>query len=96
MTERKVNKGEFPTGVSKDKRWNGFTARISLGNKQMHLGIFSTPTLAEEAWVNAKLEGAYELSKQQNNPLIAKYLVIKYEARRDAVRQCLIEEKDNE
>ena len=46
--------GEWPVGVTLDKRCGSFVARIMLDGKKRHLGTFPTPSAAFEAYKLAK------------------------------------------
>ena len=48
-------RGEYPIGVSYDKKTNKFSARCRIGNnKKKHLGLYSTPTEAFIVYKNFK------------------------------------------
>lgn len=53
LTDRKAARGEFPIGVSFNKQ-RGLFAGYVVDFKQIHLGYFSSPEAAHQAWRLAK------------------------------------------
>lgn len=51
---KSTNKASGLLGVSKNKKLNKFTARITVSYKSIFLGLFDTPELAHDAYVKAK------------------------------------------
>ncbi len=80
ITEHKTSKGGWPTGVSLNKRTGRFLARCSnpFTKKNDHLGYFTCPNEAHQAWLKRKLEIAHELAALQTDPRVAKALIDRY------------------
>ena len=53
FTLRSLNRGDLPIGVSYHKQTGRFVSRMRRGNKDIHIGIYSTPN---EAFINYKKE----------------------------------------
>lgn len=81
IVEPKARQGEWPVGVSFNKKRNKFSSnsRDVLDGKQKHLGYYDTPTDAHQAWISFKLEQAKILASQQTDERVAKALVARYE-----------------
>lgn len=79
LTESNSTRGEWPIGVSYEKKYDKFRARVRDKNKSVHLGYFDTPEEAYSAWLTAKTELAKMLSKGQSDPRVAASLVDRYE-----------------
>lgn len=80
IIESDATRGEWPIGVYFDKREGKFKAqcRSVITRKQEHLGYFTTPEEAHQAWLSFKLEQAYLLASEQSDKRIAKALIDKY------------------
>ena len=88
LVERGADRGEYPIGVcyvkkSRDmmsEQSKPYRAIIRVGSgTQKHLGYFSTPEEAHQAWLKAKIELAKGLAAEQTDPRIAKALISRYE-----------------
>jgi len=64
-----ASRGELPIGVSLYKKTGRYTARCRnpTTGKLKHLGLFSTPESAHDAWRRYKLELADELKQQMDS-----------------------------
>ena len=81
LTERKASRGEWPIGVNFRKDFGKFQARcrdVKTG-KVKHLGYYSSPEEAHQAWLTCKLEQAKILASQQTDPRVAAALIDRYE-----------------
>lgn len=79
MTKAGSIQGEYPTGVSYDKRLKKFSAKCGdLNNNRVHLGTFLTAVDAEIAYRNYKTKLAEELAGQQTNQRVANAILEKY------------------
>lgn len=79
MTEGTAIRGEWPIGVSWDKRRRKFLACCGTNpSRGGRLGIFSCPNQAHQAWLKRKRELAHELAALQTDPRVAKALVDRY------------------
>lgn len=81
IVESGAVKGQWPVGVSLDKRRGKFksSCRDIISGKQKHLGMFNSPEEAHQAWLSYKLEQAKILASQQTDERVAKALVARYE-----------------
>lgn len=81
LTESNSTRGEFPVGVYWYKQADKFQAycRNPFTNKQDHLGYFTNPEAAHQAWLAQKLEFAKLLSEEQDDHRIATALIERYE-----------------
>lgn len=81
LAKSKASRGEYPIGVSFDKKVGRFLAQCkSLGRGKEYLGTYETPQQAHEAWLSRKRELAKELAGQQSDHRISEALLnIKYE-----------------
>jgi len=61
LTHNHLSRGEYPTGVHFSKSSRKYIAKISIVGRQIQLGYFSTPELAEAAYIKAK---AAEIRRQ--------------------------------
>ena len=80
-TERAARRGEYPIGVSfskQDGKFNAMCRSVTTG-KQEYLGMFKTAEEAHSAWLIFKLEQAYILAAEQNDEMVAKALIDRYE-----------------
>lgn len=59
LTTRTASRGDYPLGVSWHERSGKFRARVNITGKVKHLGIFSTPEAAHDAYIIAKEAEAY-------------------------------------
>jgi hypothetical protein len=76
LTDRGAVRGEWPLGVNWHKRGCKFQARCNnpLTKKREHLGFFTCPNEAHEAWRKRKHEIGCQLAELQKDPDIAKAL----------------------
>lgn len=82
LTEGDSNRGPYPIGVSFHKASGKFIAQCNqvVNDKRKHLGLFSDPQEAHQAWLSYKLEQAYILASEQTDERIAKALIARYES----------------
>jgi hypothetical protein len=73
-------RGEFPIGVYWDKQSGRFRAKCSnpFSGKREHLGYFTCPDAAHEAWRKRKHELALQIAALHADPRIAAALSIRY------------------
>lgn len=64
-----ATRGQYPLGVSVDKRDGRFQARIRTYGKPRFLGRFNTPEEAQAAWVKAKVGQILSISIQEQEPI---------------------------
>lgn len=63
LTKSDKARGEYPVGVSLDKRWGKYGSQISFMKKSRYLGYFSTPEEAFFAYKTAKESLAKDIAK---------------------------------
>lgn len=75
-----TSRGEWPIGVTWDKRENKFVSRCRnpFTKKTEHLGYFSCEQEAHKAWLTRKLELAKELAATQTDERVAEALIDRY------------------
>ena len=75
-----VARGEWPVGVYWNKRACKFQAqcRNPFTKKREHLGLFTCPNEAHQAWLKRKLELAHLLASEQSDTRVAKALIERY------------------
>lgn len=75
-----VRRGDWLIGVSLDKRKDKFQSRCKnpLTKKNEFLGYFDSEQEAHEAWLKRKLELAYLLAAEQEDPRVAEALISRY------------------
>lgn len=81
MTERAMERGSYPIGVTFNKAVGKIAAQcsdFSIG-KQRHLGYFDSPAEAFVAWLSFKLSQAHILAAEQSDPRVAAALIDRYE-----------------
>jgi hypothetical protein len=80
LTDRVNHRGEFPIGVSYDKARGKFQTHCSnpFTKKYEHLGRFTCPDLAHEAWRKRKRELALQLADLQTDQRVAAALRVRY------------------
>ncbi len=80
MTERTSVRGEWPIGVIFEKNLGKFKVRCSnpFTKKNEHLGVFTYPNEAHQAWLKRKREHAIALAALQTDPRVAKALIDRY------------------
>lgn len=80
LNEREKSRGQFPIGVDFRKVTGNYRASCwdVVTGKRKHLGHFSSPEKAHEAWLNFKLEQACILALSQNDIRVAEALVNRY------------------
>lgn len=67
LNDRSRLRGKYPQGVSLDKRRGKFDAQCNVGGKKNYLGMFSTVSEAEEAYIMFKANViSQEAEKQQD------------------------------
>lgn len=81
LTDSLKVRGEWPIGVDWHKISGRFRARIGnpFTTKSECLGYYSSPEPAHQAWLTRKLELAKLLAAEQDDPRVAKALVLRYE-----------------
>ena len=79
-TDSKASRGGWPIGVDWNKAAEKFRARCSnpFSKKNESLGYFTCEVEAHQAWQKRKLELAHELAETQEDPRVAKALILKY------------------
>lgn len=80
MGEKKSTTEGSLIGVTFDKNSGKYKAEcqsVELGRK--HLGLFSDPEAAHQAWLAYKLKQAYIIAAQQTDERVAKALIYRYE-----------------
>jgi hypothetical protein len=79
-TDSASSRGEFPIGVYWNKQSGKFRAQCCnpFTGKREHLGLFTCPNEAHEAWRSRKHELALQIAAQHADPRIAKALSIRY------------------
>lgn len=80
VVESTAIRGVWPIGVYYEKQTNKFRAHCSnsFTKKNEHLGYFTCPNEAHEAWLKRKRELAHELAALQTDPRVAKALIDRY------------------
>ncbi|CAB5155920.1 hypothetical protein UFOVP150_37 [uncultured Caudovirales phage] len=73
LTDRGAARGEWPIGVTLDRRIGNLEARCSnpFTGKREHLGLFTDPASAHEAWRKRKHELAAMLAEKQADERVA-------------------------
>lgn len=56
-----------------------YAASCSVNGKNTYLGLHATPEAAHAAWLKCKLGLAYQLAKEQTDPIIAQAIIERYE-----------------
>jgi hypothetical protein len=76
-----ADRGEFPIGVSWYKRGEKFAARCRnpFTGRNEHLGYFTCPDAAHEAWRKRKHELSLQLAAEQTDPRLAAALATRYQ-----------------
>jgi hypothetical protein len=76
LIDRGLDRGEWPIGVCWHKNVGGFTANCSnpFTGQRDHLGVFSSPDDAHEAWRRRKHQHALRYADMQTDPRIAEAL----------------------
>ena len=78
LVEHAGTRGEWPIGVSLDKKWGRFLSQIAINGKHKTLGYFPSPEEAHDAWRKAKYERAVILAAEQTDERVAKALLDRY------------------
>jgi hypothetical protein len=80
MNDHGASRGEWPIGVSWNKRSGKFTAncRNPFTAKQEAIGYFECPYSAHEAWKDRKHKLALQLAAGQSDPRVSKALEERY------------------
>lgn len=79
MTDRALDRGLYPLGVSDVQGSKKFRARCSrLGSGSDYLGVFNTPEEAHAAYKKHKAKLAVELAGIQTDPRISAALLARY------------------
>ena len=79
-TDRAADRGEWPIGVDWHKRDGKFRAQCNnpFSGKKEHLGYFTCPDEAHEAWRARKHELALQIAALHADPRIAAALSVRY------------------
>lgn len=64
FSNRKNRRGDYPLGVTKDKRSNSFRASVQVGGRTKDLGFFKSPELAHRAYKEVKESVVRELAEK--------------------------------
>ena len=80
LIDRLSRRGAYPLGVTWHEPNNKYRSRCCnpFGGKYEHLGLFSTPESAHEAWRARKHQHACRYADMQSDPRIAEALRIRY------------------
>lgn len=80
ITESDKTRGNFPIGVCFHTASGKFSAQCMdvSTKKSKHLGLFTSPEQAHQAWLSFKLEQAKILASQQTDPRVAVALISRY------------------
>ncbi len=80
MTERTSVRGEWPIGVCWEKEEKKFRAQCNnpFTKKVEHLGVFTCPNEAHQAWLKRKREHAKALASLQTDCRVSKALIDRY------------------
>ena len=80
VTASDARRGEHPTGVHLFKRTGKYLARCNnpFSGKLEHLGLFSTPEEAHEAWRKRKHELAQLVAATESDPRVVEALKKRY------------------
>lgn len=80
ISEVEQSRGEFPIGVTFHATRNKFRAdcRCVVEERSKHLGFFDNSEEAHLAWLSFKLQQAYILAEEQNEPKVAAALINRY------------------
>ena len=78
--DKKFIEGQMPRGVCWSKCAGKYMARCSSkGDSNRYLGLFTSKKEAHNAWLTEKLKLARILASKQDNPLVARALIDRYE-----------------
>ncbi len=69
LTDSNGSRGEYDQGVSYHKKKGKFQAKISVKNKRIYLGLYSTHEQASEAYKKAKEENVKSMAEEYKNQL---------------------------
>ena len=80
VTAREACRGDYPIGVDLFKRTGKYRAKCKnpFTGKQEHLGYFSTPEEAHEAWRKRKHELAQLVAATESDPRVVEALKKRY------------------
>lgn len=80
ITDRTPYAGKYPTGVSMHKQFNKLCAAINnnFTGKREHLGVFTDPQEAHEAWRKRKHELALMYAEMQTDERVKQALSVRY------------------
>ena len=80
VTARDASRGDYPIGVTLFKRTGKYKAQCGnpFTGKQEHLGLFSTPEEAHEAWRKRKHELAQLVAATESDMLVVEALKRRY------------------
>lgn len=70
LIHNQITKSPYPTGVHFGKSNNKYMARIRIDGVQRYLGQFSSPGLAETAYIKAKTAEIRRQGREQTDPRI--------------------------
>lgn len=79
VTEKRKNRGEYPTGVTFQKICSKFKATCMDAGKPVLLGSFDCPQAAFRAWLECKKKLARKLATEQTDQRVAQALISRYE-----------------
>ena len=75
LTDCAARRGDWPQGVSFDKRRGKFRARICICGKEKHLGSFFTPEAAYQTYLKYKMDYVLLVAHEQNDSRIKQGLM---------------------
>lgn len=80
LTDRAAARGDYPVGVSFNKPISKYTANCCnpFTMKKEHLGVFTDPLVAHEAWRAKKHDLALQYAEMQSDPRVAEVLKLRY------------------
>lgn len=78
ITESNSSRGEYPIGVSYDKKCGKIFAQCRVDSKRKFLGYFETSEEAHNAWKTAKRKMAIKISILQTDKRVAEALLVRY------------------
>lgn len=87
ITESKIIKGDWPTGVHFCSQKKKFIAQVNnpFTRSRQWLGAFSCPDSAHAAWKSAKHQFACRYAEMQDDPRIAQALRTRYLQEKEAI-----------
>lgn len=81
VIERNASRGKWPIGVYWHKKSQKFAVQCNnpFTKESEYLGCYHCPNEAHQAWLKRKLELAKLLAAEQDDPVVAKALIGRYE-----------------